>query len=215
MDNLISIIVPVYKVEKYLRRCVDSILSQTYQNIEVLLIDDGSPDSSGDICDKYSEKDPRVRVFHKENGGVSSARNMALDIARGEYVSFIDSDDFIQNNTFEVLIKELLNNSADAIRFAYYITYSDDKNAFPAEVSNDIRVIDNREQFLNDLHYDGHKAAFIANKVFKKCIIGDIRFNNILWHRIILMHFRQYIRFRRIRNFFFLNIVRFALHLNR
>ena len=91
----ISVIVPVYKAEAYLHRCVDSILAQTFQDFEVLLIDDGSPDRSGEICDVYAQKDRRVRVFHKENGGVSSARNCGLDNAKGEWICFVDSDDFL------------------------------------------------------------------------------------------------------------------------
>ena len=91
----ISVIVPVYKAEAYLHRCVDSILAQTFQDFEVLLIDDGSPDRSGEICDEYARKDNRVRVFHKENGGVSSARNLGLDNAIGEWITFVDSDDYV------------------------------------------------------------------------------------------------------------------------
>ena len=91
----VSVIVPVYKAEKYLRKCVDSILAQTFKDFEVLLVDDGSPDGSGAICDEYAKKDPRVRVFHKENGGVSSARNAALNVALGKYVTMVDADDFI------------------------------------------------------------------------------------------------------------------------
>lgn len=90
----VSVIVPVYKAEKYLRKCVDSILAQTFRDFEVILVDDGSPDKSGEICDEYARKDPRVRVIHKENGGVSSARNKGIDEARGEYISFLDSDDY-------------------------------------------------------------------------------------------------------------------------
>ncbi|KAF3371822.1 glycosyl transferase family 2, partial [Enterococcus faecium] len=90
----ISIIVPVYKVEKYLRKCVDSILAQTFTDFEVILVDDGSPDNSGKICDEYAEKDNRVRVIHKENGGLSSARNAGIDVARGKYLGFVDSDDY-------------------------------------------------------------------------------------------------------------------------
>lgn len=97
---MISIIVPVYNAEKYLHRCVDSVLGQSYTNFELLLIDDGSPDNSGVICDEYAAKDSRVRVFHKENGGVSSARNLGLDNARGEWVTFIDSDDWIEIDYF-------------------------------------------------------------------------------------------------------------------
>ena len=94
----ISVIVPVYNTEKYLRRCIDSVLAQTYQDFELLLIDDGSKDSSGAICDEYAAQDARVKVFHKENGGVSSARNVGLDNARGEWITFVDSDDYIEEN---------------------------------------------------------------------------------------------------------------------
>lgn len=95
---MISVIVPVYKAEKYLHRCVDSILAQTYTDFELLLINDGSPDRSGDICDEYAAKDSRVRVFHKKNGGVSSARNLGLDNARGEWVTFCDADDYVTSD---------------------------------------------------------------------------------------------------------------------
>ena len=98
----ISIIVPVYNVEKYLPRCIDSILSQTFKDFELLLIDDGSPDNSGKICDEYAQKDSRVRVFHKPNGGVSSARNLGLDNAQGEWITFIDSDDYIGDDFLEI-----------------------------------------------------------------------------------------------------------------
>lgn len=94
----ISIIVPVYKVEKYLHRCIDSILSQSFTDFELILVDDGSPDNCGKICDEYEEKDSRIRVFHKENGGVSSARNLGLDNARGEWIAFIDSDDYVEKD---------------------------------------------------------------------------------------------------------------------
>ena len=101
----ISVIVPVYNTEKYLRRCVDSILAQTFTDFELLLVNDGSTDGSGMICDEYAQKDSRVRVFHKENGGVSSARNLGLDNAFGELVSFVDSDDWIENNYFATLLE--------------------------------------------------------------------------------------------------------------
>ena len=102
---MISVIVPVYKVEKYLRRCVDSIFAQTFADFELLLVDDGSPDNSGKICDEYAALDPRVRVFHKPNGGVSSARNLGLENARGEWISFIDSDDWVDRTYLEKLMQ--------------------------------------------------------------------------------------------------------------
>ena len=108
---LITIIIPVYGVEKYLHRCVDSVLAQTYQNLEIILIDDGSPDNSGKICDEYKEKDSRVRVIHKENGGVSSARNAGLRAAKGEWIVFVDSDDFVDEN----YVKYLYDNIEDDV----------------------------------------------------------------------------------------------------
>lgn len=103
-DILISVIVPVYNVEKYLPKCVDSILNQTYRNLEVILVDDGTKDASDAICDAYAQKDPRVKVIHKENGGLSSARNAGIDIARGEYLGFVDSDDWIEPDMYETLL---------------------------------------------------------------------------------------------------------------
>ena len=96
MKDLISVIVPIYNVEKYLRRCVDSILNQTYKNLEVVLVDDGSPDACPAICDEYAQKDKRIKVVHKQNGGVSSARNTGLDFATGDYIAFVDRDDYIE-----------------------------------------------------------------------------------------------------------------------
>lgn len=113
MEKLISVIVPVYNVESYLRRCVDSLLTQTYQNLEILLVDDGSPDGSGAICDEYAAKDPRVRVIHKENGGLSSARNIAIDQAKGEYLTFVDSDDWLEPDACRCLADGLERYGAD------------------------------------------------------------------------------------------------------
>lgn len=95
MEELISVIVPIYKVEKYLSKCIDTIRRQTYDNLEIILVDDGSPDSCGEICEEYAKKDERIRVIHKENGGLSDARNAGMEAARGNYIMFIDSDDYI------------------------------------------------------------------------------------------------------------------------
>ena len=111
MSGVISVIIPVYKAEEYLERCVDSVLAQTYSNLEIILVDDGSPDNSGQICDRYAEKDSRVKVIHKKNGGVSSARNAGLDVATGEFVAFVDSDDFIAPDMYEKLMVSLSSGS--------------------------------------------------------------------------------------------------------
>lgn len=111
----ISIIVPVYKVEKYLHRCIDSILSQSFTDFELILVDDGSPDNCGKICDEYAQKDSRVRVFHKPNGGVSSARNLGLDKAQGKWVTFIDSDDYVESDYLQELYKSQTDNRVDYV----------------------------------------------------------------------------------------------------
>lgn len=110
---LVSIIVPIYKVEPYLRRCLDSIVNQTYTNLEVILVDDGSPDNCPQICEEYAVKDSRIVVIHKENGGLSDARNAGLDICKGEYISFVDSDDWVNEEYIEKLISIITKESAD------------------------------------------------------------------------------------------------------
>lgn len=104
MENLISVIIPVYNTEKYLHKCVDSVLHQTYQNLQIILVDDGSTDASGVICDSYAQKDRRVCVVHKRNGGLSSARNAGLAVAKGDYIGFVDSDDYISGTMYEELL---------------------------------------------------------------------------------------------------------------
>lgn len=107
---IVSVIIPVYKVEPYLHRCVDSILVQTYTNLEIFLVDDGSPDNCGMICDEYAQKDKRIKVIHKKNGGLSDARNVAIDIATGEYITFVDSDDYVDTGYVDYLYQLVLQN---------------------------------------------------------------------------------------------------------
>lgn len=116
VDNFtpeISIIIPVYNVEKYLRRCVDSVLNQTFKNIEIILVNDGSKDNCGKICDEYKQQDSRVKVFHKENGGLSSARNSGLEIAKGQFIGFVDSDDWVASDMYEHLYNIITENECD------------------------------------------------------------------------------------------------------
>lgn len=120
MEPLISVIVPIYNVEKYLNKCVDSIISQTYKNLEIILVDDGSPDNCPKMCDEYVQKDNRIKVIHKKNGGLSDARNAGIDAANGEYIAFVDSDDYIEVNMYEKLynvIKEYDANIAVCSRY--------------------------------------------------------------------------------------------------
>ena len=115
MQPKISVIIPVYKVEKYLDRCVNSVLNQTLKDIEVILIDDGSPDGCPAMCEEYKKKDNRVRVIHKENGGLGYARNSGLEIATGEYIAFVDSDDFIEEDMYESLYSDAIKYNADVV----------------------------------------------------------------------------------------------------
>lgn len=114
-NPLISVIVPVYNVAAWLPRCVDSVLTQTYQNLEILLIDDGSTDASGEICDAYAEKDPRIRAIHKKNGGLSSARNAGLDVSNGQYIGFVDSDDWIEPEMYAEMLALMVRNEAQLV----------------------------------------------------------------------------------------------------
>ncbi|MBO5360736.1 MAG: glycosyltransferase family 2 protein [Clostridia bacterium] len=122
---LISVIIPVYNVEEYLCECIDSVINQTYKNLEIILVDDGSTDSSGKICDEYAEKDSRISVVHKENSGPSKTRNIGIEHAKGEYIYFLDSDDYIELNALELLVNTAESNSADLVFFDAH-SFSDD-----------------------------------------------------------------------------------------
>ena len=124
----VSVIVPIYNTEKYLSRCIDSILNQTFKDFELLLIDDGSTDKSGEICDDYAKKDNRIKVFHKSNGGVSSARNLGLDEAKGDFIAFCDSDDWVSPDMYERLYKKAILFAADIIYCDFYMNYGGNDN---------------------------------------------------------------------------------------
>lgn len=125
MNPKISIIVPVYKVEPYIHKCIDSILNQTFRDFELILVDDGSPDNCGNICDEYAKRDKRIVVIHKENGGQATARNAALDIARGEYIGFVDSDDYIESDMYEFLYNMCIENKCEIANCSSTIYFKD------------------------------------------------------------------------------------------
>ena len=116
MKPLISVIIPVYNVERYLDECIKSIVNQTYENLEIILVDDGSPDNCPRMCDDWAKKDERIRVIHKENGGLASARNAGMNICTGEYISFVDSDDWMELNAYESLLK-YFDDKTDIVKF--------------------------------------------------------------------------------------------------
>lgn len=132
---LVSVIVPCYNVEAYLPKCVDSILSQTYTNLEIILVDDGSPDHCGEICEEYARKDNRIRVIHKKNGGLSDARNVAIDVAKGEYITFVDSDDWVADNYVEYLLQLAMQNQSNlsVVQYCLFKEYKDCAISQPKE----------------------------------------------------------------------------------
>ena len=180
MDNLISVIVPVYNVEKYLDECIESIINQTYKNLEIILIDDGSTDKSPVICDSWAEKDGRIKAVHKTNGGVSSARNMGLELVTGDYVGFIDSDDFIENDFYELLMNNLNTYNADVSRCIYRYAYDDGHTKASDELNESIVLFENNSDVLNDLHNSGHKSVVLWNKLYKASLTKDVRFDESL-----------------------------------
>ena len=180
---MISVIVPVYKTEKYLRQCVDSIREQTYEDLEILLIDDGSPDRCGTICDEYGEKDTRIRVFHTENNGLSAARNLGIREARGEYITFVDSDDWLDPDMFERLLNKLEQTGADVAACGYW-------REWPAY---------SEQMYLTDTVYesegalealiDGKITNHAWNKLFRRQLFDNISFpEGRTYEDIAVMH---------------------------
>lgn len=179
MDNqfekLISIIIPVYNVEGYLKKCLDSVLAQTYRNIEVILIEDGSPDNCGMLCDEYANMDNRVKVIHKKNGGLSSARNSGLDICTGDYIGFVDSDDYINSNMYEELVAAIEMQSVD-IACAGIIRESDNNT-----VSYVTRCPKNKKQYndkdaLREILLEREIDISVWSKLYKKEVFANVRF---------------------------------------
>lgn len=168
---MISVIVPIFNAEKYLHRCIKRILAQDYTDYELLLIDDGSTDNSGTICDEYAIKDNRIRVFHKENGGVSSARNWGLDNAIGEYIMFVDSDDYMLPGMLEVMVSTLKAKSADLVVCGTTETGGGYWRPI-ADVDYSINQL--KENFVSLLHTELLSPPW--NKIYKKEIIGSNRF---------------------------------------
>ena len=173
MNDLISIIVPVYNVEKYLQKCIQSIINQTYKNIEIILVDDGSKDNSGKICDEFKQIDNRIKVIHKENGGLSDARNAGLKIAKGEYIGFVDSDDYIAQDMFETLYKLAKENNADISIVSFYEIYNG--KVIGVRDFKSLEEMDKIEA-MKELLIDSKIQSYAWNKLFKKELFENIEF---------------------------------------
>lgn len=174
---LVSVIVPVYNVEEYLGRCVESILSQTYRNLEVILVDDGARDSSGAICDDYAAKDPRVIVIHKKNGGLSSARNAGIDIARGEYLEFVDGDDWIEPDAVESMLKLALTHDTELVlggRYDVKAATGEKKKGLCPPVTE---VISGQEMVRRIFLWQNCDSS-ACDKLFHRRLFREVRFPN-------------------------------------
>lgn len=172
MDKLISVIVPIYNVEKYLTKCIESIINQTYKNLEIILVDDGSPDNCPTICDEYAKKDSRIKVIHKKNGGLSDARNAGLDIATGEYVMFIDSDDFIDIDMMKSMMNNMIDNNVDLVVCNIKYIYD---NGEKVKYNQEDKILDKHEA-MKEYIKDGIVQAIACNKLYKKKLISDLRY---------------------------------------
>lgn len=188
---LISVIVPIYKVEQYLNRCVQSIVDQTYKNLEIILVDDGSPDNSPAMCDAWAEKDDRVQVVHKKNGGVSSARNAGLDVANGAYIGFVDGDDYIESDMYAQLLQAIQKDTSDMAVCGYY--YNQDAVTFPESVCV------SAEQALCYMFDSATKAfeGYCWNKLYRKALIhtNKLYFDRHLAHAEDSRFNYEYLRF--------------------
>ena len=173
MDEKISVIVPVYNVEQYLERCVDSIINQTYKNLEIILVNDGSTDNSGQLCDELAKKDDRIRVIHKKNGGLSDARNVGIDEAEAELVGFIDSDDYIDEDMYEVLINNLKAANADLSMCGHYDVY----NNVPESQVSDKKTWELSPQEAIKMVMEAKILSVTAvNKLYKKSLFSELKF---------------------------------------
>lgn len=178
-QELISVIVPVYNVEKFLKRCIDSILSQTFFNFELILVDDGSPDNSPQLCDRYAKCDKRISVIHKTNGGLSDARNAGLEIAKGDFIAFVDSDDIVSSRFLEFLYRAIKNSDCD-IAVCSYVKF---QKTIPSECQTYSNgKIYSGEEMLWRIYSKDHteyvESTVAWNKLYKRELFENIRFPN-------------------------------------
>lgn len=172
MKDMISVIMPVYNVAKYLPQCIESVLNQDYENLEVILIDDGSMDESGAICDRYAAQDSRVRVIHQKNGGAAAAKNAGLRIATGEYLSFVDSDDYLEPNVYGYMVDVLRSHDADAAQFAFRDVY---RNRTEDQIVNSGRSVVDGKDYLARFTKDW-SCALLWNKLYKRSLYDGVFF---------------------------------------
>ncbi|MEH7225926.1 glycosyltransferase [Bacillus sp. JJ1566] len=178
MNPKISIIVPVYKVEAYLRKCIDSILSQSFTDFELILVNDGSPDNCGYICDEYSAKDSRIKVIHKVNGGLSDARNAGIEVAIGEYIGFVDSDDYINEKMYELLYVNAIEHSSEVVICdVKEVNEEEELGSSYFEDTFNVENFTNIEALEQIYERKVGLFTFATNKLYKRYLFEELRFN--------------------------------------
>ena len=162
MQPLISVIIPVYNVEKHLNKCLDSIINQTYKNLEIIIINDGSKDASAEICREYAEKDNRIVFVSRENRGVSATRNEGIELAHGDYFSFIDADDYLELDAYEYLLNIVEKHNVDAVNYEHFITFTDKENVHKIADKIFLYIVCNKEFCLcyYKIHYLNYKNLY-------------------------------------------------------
>lgn len=169
----ISVIIPIYRVEQFINECIDSVIKQSYSNIEIILVDDGSPDRCGLICDEYLQMDSRIKVIHKENGGLSDARNKGIDVATGSYIVFIDSDDYIDSDMISFLYNGIIRENADIFCCNRYFTYDNKKEIYGKQnIYNSM----NSEEAIYSICHTGYQGHCAYAKIYKIELFNNIRY---------------------------------------
>lgn len=187
MDKMVSVIVPIYNVEQFLRKCVDSILAQSYKNLEIILVDDGSPDGCGEICDTYVKLDSRIKVIHKKNGGLSDARNAGLDAATGDLIAFVDSDDWVEADYIQSLCNNMKKYNSDISICGFYRVSGENKIKRLCKEEGQEIVFEGREA-LKKLLLDKDCPNYAWNKLYKKEAFEVMRFpKGKIWEDIYIM----------------------------
>lgn len=176
MLRKVTIIVPVYNVEKFIGKCIDSLLAQTYINLEIILVDDGSTDKSGVICDDYHHRDTRIRVIHKQNGGLSSARNVGIKAATGDYLSFVDSDDYVSCDMIQKLVYNMELNDVDISCCNFSYVYEQRNTSKVHEIAIDEDEVYSSQEACNFLLLEDYYLCFAWNKLYKKYLFKDISY---------------------------------------
>lgn len=186
MEKKVSLIIAAYNVEKYIEKCIKSIMNQTYKNIEIIVVNDGSIDNTLKICEELRDIDSRILIINRENGGLSAARNSGLDVASGEYIAFVDGDDYIVDSFCQVLIKASMDNDADIINFSYFRDYGDRITSFNSDGSG---FLLDRKSALEELVRNSTIKSMACMKFYKSKIFKDLRFKEgVGYEDVYLMH---------------------------